>query len=190
MPLDAALAPDTLVATHMDDAPLTAHHGAPMRLIVPGWYGMASVKWLARLEAITQPFTGYFQRMRYVYDTESGVVPVTRALVKSMIVAPAEGALCSAQEAVQGWAWSGAGGIATVEVQVNDGAWQLATVGVPASRWSWTPFSCAVQLPVGASVIRSRATDIAGATQPERIVWNRLGYGNNAIRAVGVRRAP
>jgi DMSO/TMAO reductase YedYZ molybdopterin-dependent catalytic subunit len=189
LPLATALAPDTMLATHMDGAPLTAEHGAPVRLIVPGWYGMASVKWLARLELLTTPFTGYFQRQRYVYDRPDGVSPVTQALVKSMIATPLDGATCARQETVRGWAWSGAGAITRVEVQVNDGAWIHAEVGVAASRWAWTPWACALSLPSGAVTVRSRATDATGATQPERIVWNRFGYGNNAIRAVTVQVA-
>jgi DMSO/TMAO reductase YedYZ molybdopterin-dependent catalytic subunit len=186
LPLAAALAPDTLVATHMDGAPLTADHGAPVRLIVPGWYGMASVKWLAALEVLTTPFTGYFQRERYVYDRDGEITPVTHALVKSMITAPTDGGACASSTLVTGWAWSGAGGITRVEVQVNDGAWREAALGTPASRWAWTPFTYAATLPLGRVTLRSRATDASGAVQPEQIVWNRLGYGNNAIRAFTV----
>lgn len=189
VPLAVALAPDTLVATHMDGAPLTSDHGAPVRLIVPGWYGMASVKWLAALEVLTTPFEGYFQRQRYVYQRPSGVVPVGEALVKSMIVAPLDGASCAREITVQGWAWSGAALIAQVELQVNDGEWQQATLGNALSRWAWTPFSHALTLPAGAVTLRSRATDATGAVQPERIVWNTLGYGNNAIRAIAVTAA-
>jgi DMSO/TMAO reductase YedYZ molybdopterin-dependent catalytic subunit len=186
LPLAVAMAPDTLVATHMDDAPLTADHGAPVRLIVPGWYGMASVKWLASLECLRTPFTGYFQRQRYVYDTDAGVTPVSAARVKSMIVSPTDGALCARAVTVRGWAWSGAGAITAVAVQVNGGAWVAATVGAPLSRWAWAPFRCDVELPPGRVTLRSRATDATGATQPEQIEWNRLGYGNNAMREMTV----
>jgi DMSO/TMAO reductase YedYZ molybdopterin-dependent catalytic subunit len=186
LPLAAALAPDTLVATHMDGAPLTMDHGAPVRLIVPGWYGMASVKWLTRLDLLTTPFAGYFQTQRYVYDRPEGVVPVTQALVKSMIVTPGDGGPSARDVVVRGWAWSGAAPITAVDVQVNDGPWMRAELGAPMSRWAWTPFSCALMLPAGAVALRSRATDAAGAVQPEQIVWNRLGYGNNAIRAITV----
>jgi DMSO/TMAO reductase YedYZ molybdopterin-dependent catalytic subunit len=186
LPIDAAIAPDTLVATHMDGAPLTLDHGAPVRLIVPGWYGMASVKWLTHLEVLTEPFTGYFQTKRYVYHTPDGVVPVTQALVKSMIVSPSDGGASARDVTVRGWAWSGAAPVRQVEVQVNDGAWLRAELGAPLSRWAWTPFSCAVPLPAGRVTLRSRATDASGAVQPERIVWNSLGYGNNAIRTITV----
>lgn len=186
LPLPVALAPDTLIATHMDGAPLTTNHGAPVRLVVPGWYGMASVKWLASLEVITTPFTGYFQRQRYVYLTPEGIAPVREALVKSMIVEPLDGTSCPRDLTVRGWAWSGAAAITSVELSVNDGAWQLASLGTALSRWAWTPFSAVLALPPGAVSLRSRATDASGAVQPERIVWNALGYGNNAIRAITV----
>lgn len=186
LPIEVAMAPDTLVATHMDGAPLTLDHGAPVRLIVPGWYGMASVKWLARLDVITTPFTGYFQSKRYVYQTPAGVQPVTQALVKSMIVAPADGSTSARTVMLRGWAWSGAAPITQVEVQVNDGPWLRTELGAPLSRWAWTPFACAVTLPEGRVALRSRATDATGAVQPERIVWNALGYGNNAIRTITV----
>ena len=188
LPLSDAMHPDTLVATHMAHEPLTRDHGAPVRLIVPGWYGMASVKWLTALDVVTTPYTGYFQRMRYVYDEDGTIAPVRRARVKSMITTPQEGATCGRQLLVQGWAWSGAGAIRRVELAVNDApVWIEAALGTPASAYAWTPFEAELALPDLAQVtIRSRATDAAGQTQPERIVWNRLGYGNNAIRAMVV----
>lgn len=185
LPLAVARHEDTLVATHMDGAPLSPDHGAPLRLVVPNWYGMASVKWLNELVVRTTPFTGYFQTKRYVYEVDGRATPVTRALVKSMIVAPADGDHTSAETIVRGWAWSGAGAIIRVEVAVND-AWRDAELGVPASPYAWTPFALPVTLPPGEVVLRSRATDASGATQPDRIVWNRLGYGNNAVRAITV----
>jgi len=185
LPLDVALHPDTLVATNMDGVPLTPEHGAPLRLLVPGWYGMASVKWLAALEVRTSPFTGYFQTKRYVYHTDAGTTPVSRALVKSMIVSPAPDSACGAKTEVRGWAWSGHGAITRVQVAVN-GTWQEATLGEAESAYAWTPFTLAMVLPTGTVELRSRATDASGATQPDTITWNSLGYGNNAVRAVHV----
>jgi DMSO/TMAO reductase YedYZ molybdopterin-dependent catalytic subunit len=180
VPVDTALHPDTIVATHMDGAPLTYDHGAPLRFVVPGWYGMANVKWLTAFEVLTEPFTGYFQRKRYVYITEERTEPVARALVKSLIVAPQDGGRCRRDAVIRGWAWSGNGAITEVSVAVND-RWHSATLGVPASPYAWTPFECAVALPPGEVALRSRAGDASGARQPDRIIWNRLGYGNNAV---------
>ena len=188
LPIADAMHPDTIVATHMAGERLSVDHGAPMRLIVPGWYGMASVKWLARLEAITTPFTGYFQRQRYVYDVNGTVEPVRRTLVKSMITSPIDGGSSARAVLVRGWAWSGAGAIARVELAMNDApVWIDAALGTPVSTYAWTPFEAKLVLPDAATAtIRSRATDIAGNTQPEQIQWNRLGYGNNGIRGVVV----
>lgn len=188
LPIFDAMHPDTIVATHMAGAPLSFDHGAPMRLIVPGWYGMASVKWLARLEAITTPFAGYFQQQRYVYDVDGAIEPVRRARVKSMITSPVDGGACGRAVTVQGWAWSGAGPIARVELAVNEAPiWIEAALGTPVSAYAWTPFEAELVLPhAGTATIRSRATDAAGNTQPDRIAWNRLGYGNNGVRRVAV----
>lgn len=188
LPIADAMHPDTIVATHMAGEPLSFDHGAPTRLIVPGWYGMASVKWLARLDAITTPFTGYFQQQRYVYEVDGTVEPVRRARVKSMITSPIDGGACGRAVTVQGWAWSGAGAIARVELAVNAAPiWIDAALGTPVSAYAWTPFEAELVLPeADTATIWSRATDAAGNTQPERIQWNRLGYGNNGIRGVVV----
>ncbi|MBL0937622.1 MAG: molybdopterin-dependent oxidoreductase [Gemmatimonadaceae bacterium] len=181
LPVDAAMHPDTILATHMDGEPLTQHHGAPARLIVPGWYGMASVKWVAAFELITTPFDGYFQRQRYVYKTAEGDTPVTRALVKSFLAKPersADGRVLTAR----GWAWSGFGEIARVQVQVNAGEWVDAELIPSTSPYAWTGFSLVLDIPAGPVTVRTRATDTAGNTQPDRIEWNSLGYGNNAVR--------
>lgn len=185
LPLEVAMHPDTLVATHMNGDPLTAEHGAPVRLVVPNWYGMASVKWLAGVQLLSAPYTGYFQQQRYVYEMDGDVRPVTRALVKSMIVSPLPQQITTRHCTVRGWAWSGSGPITLVEVAVNE-RWSRATVAAPASPYAWTPFSLEAELPTGDVMLRSRATDATGAIQPEAIVWNRLGYGNNAVRAISV----
>jgi DMSO/TMAO reductase YedYZ molybdopterin-dependent catalytic subunit len=193
LPIDVAQHPDVLVATHMDGVPLTAAHGAPVRLVVPGWYGMASVKWLVSLELITAPYTGYFQVRRYVYERAGGVEPVREALVKSMITSPVEGESVRADAdgllTVRGWAWSGAGPVVRVEVGVN-GVWHEAQVGRAESRWAWAPFEARVACAPGDVVLSSRATDATGAVQPERIGWNRLGYGNHAVRPISIAVLP
>lgn len=188
LPLTDALHPDTLLALAMNGEPLTQAHGAPVRLVVPGWFGMANVKWLSRIEVRTEPYTGYFQRKRYVYEEVADVTPVTRMRVKSMIASPADGATCGTHTTVEGWAWSGEGAITRVDVAVDGGdAWMQAELGEPASTYAWTPFRCALVLPEKARcVLRSRATDAAGNTQPDAIAWNRLGYGNNAVRGIVV----
>jgi DMSO/TMAO reductase YedYZ molybdopterin-dependent catalytic subunit len=197
LPLDKAMHPDTLLALEMNDAPLPPDHGAPVRLVVPEWYGMASVKWLARIVALTEPFTGYYQARRYIYDHggDQPVTPVTRMRVKSVIVSPAEGSTVAAGTVVvQGKAWSGDGAIVKVEVAVDGGdTWQEARLledgGAEGQRASYTwrawEFVWQASDP-GRHALRARATDSAGNRQPDAARWNKYGYGNNAARPVMV----
>lgn len=193
LPRDVALHEDTLLALEMNGEPLPQLHGAPVRLVVPGWYGMANVKWVTRLHASTHEYTGYFQRARYVYDEDTGITPVTRARVKSMITTPIEGdVITTGPVVVRGWAWSGDGAITRVQVAADGAdAWQDAELESAEGPYAWTPWSCAVgTVAPGRVVLRSRATDATGATQPDNPAWNRLGYGNNAVRAVVVEVKP
>ncbi|MEM1283024.1 MAG: sulfite oxidase [Chlamydiota bacterium] len=184
LPIADALLEDTLLALSMNGEPLTPDHGAPLRLVVPGWYGMASVKWITRIDLISEPFEGYFQKKRYVYDDQSGLAPVDRIRVKSIITQPVDGANTSREANIRGWAWSGNGLITRVEVKVDgESTWREAKVEKSDSSHAWTPWSLSLSLPYsGRFVISTRATDASGATQPNEIVWNRLGYGNNAVR--------
>lgn len=179
---------DALIALAMNGAPLTPAHGAPARLVMPGWYGMASVKWITSINAVRLPFDGYFQRQRYVYDEDARITPVTRMRVKSIITSPADGDAVAREFVARGWAWSGDGAITRVEVGLDGGeSWRDATLGAPVSAHVWTPWECALQTPRGGRFsLRSRATDASGVTQPDRITWNRLGYGNNAVRTIVV----
>ncbi len=185
LPLERALDPDTLLALEMNGAPLTREHGAPVRLVVPGWYGMAAVKWLARIELLRAPFEGYFQRERYVYLTpDAAPRPVTAMKVTSLVTAPLEGSTVPAGSVeIVGRAWSGEGAIAAVEVSLDGGPWQRAELAAERSRHAWRTFRWTTPpLAVGRHTVRARATDTAGNVQPDRAPWNRLGYGNNAIR--------
>ena len=188
LPIAAAMDEDTLLALGMNGHPLTPEHGAPVRLVVPKWYGMASVKWLRRIDVRATPFDGYFQRQRYVYDAPGGITPVMRMRVKSIITAPTAGASCLADTVVEGWAWSGDGAITRVELAVDGGdQWREVELGSPSSPHAWTPWRCVVSLTPGSRcALRSRATDASGATQPPVVEWNRLGYGNNAVRPIVV----
>ena len=184
LPLAVALHPDTLLATHMNGRPLTPEHGAPVRLVVPGWYGVASVKWLVGIGTVSEPFTGLFQTDQYVYR-ETGQ-PVSLMRVKSLISAPEPGAWLRAREPVEirGWAWSGSGPITRVDV--HDGtAWRPAAL-TRHSRYGWTGWSRTWVPGVGRHRLLARATDATGATQPLVPPWNELGYGNNAVTAVEV----
>jgi sulfite oxidase len=188
---EKALHRDTLLAFALNGQPLPADHGAPLRLVVPAWYGMASVKWVARIEALTEPFGGYYQARRYIYDYDDGgsPVPVREMLVKSLIVDPAEGAtVARGPVTVRGQAWSGAGEIVRVDVAVDGGEqWQPARLlGAPAAyTWRAWEFDWPADEP-GRHVLRARATDAGGATQPASARWNKYGYGSNGVRPVVV----
>lgn len=177
-----------LVAWAMNDAPLTPDHGAPLRLIVPGWYGMASVKWLANIEVLTAPYVGQFQTKSYQFEWPDGArEAVTTILPRALITDPAPGdTLSRGQYTVRGKAWSGTGPVTAVEVSVDGaGEWQPARVAPPTGPYEWQEwrFAWAGGEP-GRHVIRARATDAAGNCQPDSPAWNRLGYGNNAVQVL------
>jgi DMSO/TMAO reductase YedYZ molybdopterin-dependent catalytic subunit len=180
----------SLLAYAMNGEPLPLEHGYPMRLIVPGWYAVASVKWLTEIEAIGSPFTGYFQAKRYVYETQrNGIVarePVRLQHVRSVITQPSVGQEVTAGDlVVRGVAWSGAAPIDKVEVSIGTGPWQNARLIGQRHRhsWQWWELLTRIDSP-GQTTLRARATDLASRTQPERPHWNRLGYGGNAVHHV------
>ena len=191
LPMRLALDPATIFALEMNGAPIPPEHGAPVRLIVPGWYGMASVKWVSRIAVLAAPFTGYFQSRRYIYDSGDGTkaVPVRSMRVKSMIASPAEGtAIPAGTVNVKGWAWSGEGEITRVDFAAGGGEnWRPARLLPRISEHGWRGWEIEWDAAErGRCALRSRATDSAGNVQPEHSEWNRFGYGNNAIRAVMV----
>lgn len=193
LPLEKALHEDTLLALELNGEPLPPDHGAPARLLVPGWYGMASVKWVARIEAITEPFGGYYQANRYIFDYGDGnaPTPVDRMLVKSTIVSPAKNETVPVGQivVVSGKAWSGAGAIVKVEVAVDGGdSWAEARLGPePKTAYQWRSWRFEWQASdPGRHAIRARATDAAGNTQPHVARWNKYGYGSNGARPITV----
>jgi DMSO/TMAO reductase YedYZ molybdopterin-dependent catalytic subunit len=192
MPVHDALESGALLAYAMNGRPLPARHGYPLRLVVPGWYAVASVKWLTDITVAADPFKGFFQDTHYVYEWgggEAGREPVRLQQVRAVITRPGTGQeLACGALTVRGVAWSGAAPIARVDVSVADGPWQRARLvgGVPhAHGWQQWEF-LATGLGPGQVRIRARATDLAGRVQPEQPEWNRLGYGANFIHEVTV----
>jgi len=190
LPAGDAAQSSALLAYAMNGEPLPLEHGYPLRLIVPGWYAVASVKWLTEIEATGSPFTGFFQAQRYVYETQrNGSLarePVRLQHVRSVITQPSAGQQVTAGDlVVRGVAWSGAAPIDKVEVSIGGGPWQHARLIGPRHRhsWQWWELLTRIDSP-GETTLRARATDLAGRTQPDRPVWNRLGYGGNAVQSV------
>ncbi len=169
-----------LLAFAMNGEALPVQHGYPLRLIVPGWYAVASVKWLTHIEVTGEPFDGYFQVDKYHVDGE----PVTLQHVRSLIVEPGpDQAVDRGDVAIRGVAWSGAAPIARVDVSVDGGQCQQATLVGDRHRHRWQWWELATRFEeAGVRSVRARATDLAGRVQPDRGRWNRLGYGNNAIQ--------
>lgn len=185
LPREKALDPDTLLAREMNGASILPEHGGPLRLVVPGWYGMASVKWVTRIEALTAPFRGYFQGDRYVYEYRDGAEPVREMRVRSLITAPAAGeSVPRGRVRVAGWAWSGTGAIRRVEVAVGGGdEWRPARIQPADSPYGWARWEYEWEAgEAGRHALRSRAADAAGNVQPDVARWNVHGYGNNAVR--------
>ena len=177
---------DIVLAYEMNGEPLPPEHGAPLRLVVPGWYAMASVKWLQRIRVIPDAFQGQFQTESYVYRWPDGSLqPVTTMQVRALVTAPSPGdTLTRGQHTIQGQAWSGAGAVTSVEVSI-DGAesWRPATLAEAVSPHAWQGWTFAWNATAaGRHSIRVRASDSSGATQPDRPAWNTMGYSNNAVQ--------
>jgi DMSO/TMAO reductase YedYZ molybdopterin-dependent catalytic subunit/rhodanese-related sulfurtransferase/glyoxylase-like metal-dependent hydrolase (beta-lactamase superfamily II) len=191
--LDTARDSDAVLAYAMNGEALPLQHGYPVRLVVPSWYGVASVKWLTTIELADRRFDGYFQTDRYWYEHDQNHrEPVTLQRVRALITDPGEGEELSAGEStVRGVAWSGAAPIARVEVSINEGPWQQARLIGDRHRhsWQWWELLTALTQP-GTNSIRARATDLAGRIQPSQPPWNRHGYGNNAVQKVFVQVTP
>lgn len=190
--LKEALRDDVLVCDRMNGEPLPRDHGAPARLLVPGWYGVASVKWLGEIRFLDAPFDGWFQTDRYVYrtDEEQPGTPVDRMRPKSLVVDPADGGRVPAGRPlrVEGVAWAGAAPVDRVDVSVDGGrSWKEADLAEAPDRFAARRFTCTVPAPApGPLRILSRATDADGEVQPDEPGWNRHGYGMNAIVPVDV----
>ncbi|HEU5368832.1 MAG TPA: sulfite oxidase [Ktedonobacterales bacterium] len=178
---------DIILAYEMNGEPLPAEYGAPLRLVVPGWYAMASVKWVQRIRVIPDAFSGEFQTHSYNYHWPDGTSqPVTAMRVRAQITDPLYGeALPRGKHLIRGWAWSGMGAVTRVEVGIDDKeSWQPARLAAPVSPHAWQAWTFEWDAPeAGRYVIRARASDSSGAAQPDCPAWNKLGYGNNAVQA-------
>lgn len=199
IPVEKAMDGDTLIATHMNGAPLAKQHGFPARALVPGWVGAASCKWISEIKVLDKEFEGNFMKPGYRLPNQAvqpgGTVnpddthSITGLSVKSLIVGPGEGAkLKSSVINVHGVAWAGEQHVAKVEISTDSGAtWAAAQLGKENAKYAWTLWNYSWKpARAGEYALMSRATDSQGRVQPAIPMWNPSGYLNNAIDRVKV----
>jgi DMSO/TMAO reductase YedYZ molybdopterin-dependent catalytic subunit len=197
LPLAEASRDEVLLAYAINGQPLPPQHGFPLRLIVPGWYGMAHVKWLRGITVVANGFGGYQQAMAYHYrltDDDSGV-PVTRILPRALMVPPGipdffsrVRFLAPSRQVLTGRAWSGCAPVTKVEVSTDGGrTWAAGELGDPVSPFAWRPWTYEWDATrPGEYELSVRATDGAGNSQPTEQNWNREGVQNNAVQIIRV----
>jgi sulfane dehydrogenase subunit SoxC len=193
-------APAALLAYDMNGEPLPPQHGYPLRLVVPGWYGMQNVKWLTRITVLEEPFTGFQNSVAYRMYDEDGEPgePVTRMLPRSLMVPPGVPDFMTRTRhlgpgpvTLIGRAWSGQAPVESVEVSTDGGAtFSAAVLEAPLGPNAWRGWRFEWQATEGEHVLSSRATDSAGNTQPLDPPWNLKGYANNAVERITVQVAP
>jgi len=193
-----ALRDDVLVAYAMNGAPLPPQHGAPLRLVVPRWYGMASVKWLRAIEALDRPFDGLQQARSYHFRRSAGEKgePCTLMRVNCAMAPPGIPDFYTRRRMVEagtveilGRAWSGDAPITRVELGV-DGRWQEATLQPVHPQYAWRGWRATWQAVAGQYELACRATDEAGHTQPLEPPWDLSGFGNNGVQRIHVMVRP
>lgn len=175
---------DALLVWEMNGEPIPLLHGGPLRLLVPGWYGMASTKWLTHVHARPTESDNNFMAKGYRYADGS---PVERMRVKSLIATPLEGArIPIGPVRVAGVAWGGSGGIRQVEVSMDGGgSWRPARLTGRDSPTAWRTWEADLPIEhIERYTLRVRATDGSGAVQPDSAPTNPAGYGNNSIHEV------
>jgi DMSO/TMAO reductase YedYZ molybdopterin-dependent catalytic subunit len=196
LPVAEVLGTDVLLAYEMNGRPLPPQHGFPLRVIVPGWYGMTHVKWLRSITAVEQPFTGWQQDVAYrlrASEEEQGE-QVTRIQPRSLMVPPGIPEFLSRTRflspgkcTLEGRAWSGWAPVERVEVSVDGGeTWEDATLDQPLSDFAWRGWRYEWEAAPGEHELCCRATDAAGNTQPVEGEWNYDGLCNNSVQRVPV----
>ncbi len=198
IPIEKVLDEDTLLATHMNDEPLSENHGFPVRALVPGWVGAASCKWLTEIKVLDKEFEGNFMKPGYRFPNHPGkpgeainpddTHPLTSLVVKSLIALPDNATLTGRTHKIQGTAWAGEADIVKVEISTDGGStWKAAKLGHEKAKYAWRMWSFSWKEPKsGDYTILSRATDNQGRTQPATAVWNPSGYLYNAYDQVKV----
>ncbi len=197
LPVAGLLDGDALLAFEVNGVPLPPQHGFPLRLVVPGWYGMTSVKWLSRVTVLDEPFGGYQMRHSYRvrHEEDEPGEPITAIAPRSLMIPPGIPEFLSRARVVEagrceirGRAWSGGAEIAGVDVSTDGGRiWAAAELGDAAlGRWAWRSWRFAWNAEPGEHELCCRARDAAGNEQPLEPPWNLGGYVNNAVQRVAV----
>ena len=194
--LTLAEARGALLAYDLNGAPLPPQHGFPLRLLVPGWYGMTNVKWLAEIRVTGEPFAGYQQANAYRLRQAEGEEgePLGRMLPRALMAPPGRPEfppgprhLDAGPCVLEGRAWSGQAPVAAVAVSCDGCAtWAEAELAPGPSRWAWSSWRLEWDAPRGAHELCCRARDEAGNEQPLAPSWNLGGYANNAVQRVPV----
>jgi sulfane dehydrogenase subunit SoxC len=197
VPLSEAMRPEVLLADEMNGRPLEPQHGYPLRVILPGWYGMASVKWVTAITVVSEPFLGpQVLAYRLVQTEEDEGGSLTRIAPRSLLAPPGivdddEGVrvVPAGDVEFRGRAWSGIAPIDRVEVSIDGGAsWREADLEPGPSAFAWRGWRLPVNLrQPGELGVGSRASDAAGNTQPGEPRWNLWGYANNATQRTRIR---
>jgi sulfite oxidase len=200
IPLAKASRPEVLLAWAMNGEPLPPVHGAPLRVVVPGYIGARSIKWVERIEVRSSPWPGYFQHVVYRLLPEDGTpgpgagMPLGLIALNSDVLSPADGEIIAAGPVeVRGYAFAGGERhVARVDVSLDGGTrWSQAELLEDLGPWAWRHWRIIVELSPGDHEIHVRAWDSSAATQPEdeAALWNPKGYVNNARPKVRVRAA-
>ena len=195
MPISRAHQEDVILALSMNGEPLPKSHGGPMRVLVPGWYAVASVKWLARIVVTDRPFTGHFQTVDYAYwERRNGLpnrIPVSEMQTKAEISRPAPGEVLAADKPyrITGAAWTGDSQIQKVEISDDGGTtWKLAKlIGKPVRHtWRLWQFDWITPSTAQTSTLLARATDARGSVQPMQRQPDRENYMINHVIPIKV----
>ncbi|QCJ42939.1 sulfite oxidase [Bacillus sp. S3] len=193
LPLAKAIDPNVIIAWEHNQKPLSLKHGFPYRLIVPGWYGMASVKWLKTIRVIHHHFSGPFQTDDYVYypynDHNKDSFPVTTNQINSVVQQPLDRQiLIPGEHKISGLAWTGEGVITAVEISVDNGdTWKSAVIQDKPQKYQWVKWSHShIFEKKQVYTIKVRAFDSNGLSQPDQAFWNRKGYGFNEISQIKI----
>ena len=198
LPVDEAMKPEVLLAWEANGQPLLPAHGFPLRLVVPTWYGMASVKWLRSITVIDHTYQGVEQKQVYRLQSSSsdGGRPLRQKAVRSALKGPGLADAISrmrfvprGRHVLKGMAWSGRGPITKVEVSTDDRrTWRAAALAPQVGPFAWTPFTFTWDVQRrGEYILSSRATDAKGNVQPLEAPWNLQGMAINHVERIPVR---